>query len=97
MDKISVTDATLQNAYVVLRQLNDSSESITDQCVSALSLQLNGLDSTFKVDIQRFIETITALKEKLKCCVDENMTAISERLSKIPDYENQTYKKRNII
>ena len=97
MDRISVTDATLQNAYVVLQQLNESSENITMQCVTALSSQLNGLDSTFRADIQRYIETITALKEKLKYCVDENMTAISERLSKIPDYENQTYKKRNII
>ena len=97
MDRISVTDATLQNAYVILQQLNDSSESITAQCVSTLSSQLSGLDSTFRADIQRYIETITALKEKLKYCIDENMTAISERLSKIPDYENQTYKKRNIV
>ena len=97
MDRISVTDATLQNAYVVLQQLNESSESITSQCVSAISSQLNGLDSTFRVDIQRYIETITALKEKLKYCVDENMTAISERLSKIPDYENQAYKKVNFV
>ena len=97
MDRISVTDATLQNAYVVLQQLNDSSESITTQCISALSSQLNGLDSTFRVDVQRYIETITTLKEKLKYCIDENMNAISERLSKIPDYENKTYKKRNII
>ena len=42
------------------------------------------------------MEEITELKEKLKYCIDENMNAISDRFLKLPDYEKQAYKKRNI-
>lgn len=94
MDIISVTDSALQNAYVTLQQLKDSSESITKKCASELSSQLGGLDSSFQPDIQRYIETIEALNEKLKYCIDENMTAVNDRLNRIPDYENQIYKQR---
>lgn len=97
MDRISVTDDSLQNVFIILQQLNDSQESITEQCISELSSHLSNLDSTFRADIQMYIAEIIKLKEKLKYCIDENMLAISERLSKIPEYENQTYKKRNIF
>ena len=97
MDIISVTDETLQNVYVVLQQLNSSSELITGQCIANLESQLSALDSTFRKDIQKYIDSITSLKEKLKYCIDENMMAISDRLSKLPDYENQAYKKRNVF
>ena len=97
MDKISVTDASLQNSYIILQQLSDSSEAITEKCISALTSQLSNLDGGLKKDIQSHMEEITKLKEKLKYCIDENMTAISDRLNKVPDYENQTYKKRNFV
>lgn len=96
MDKISVTDASLQNSYIILQQLSDSSEAITEKCISALMSQLSNLDGGLKKDIQSHVEEITKLKRKLKYCIDENMNAIADRFSKIPDYENQTYKKRNI-
>ena len=97
MDKISVTDASLQNSYVILQQLSDSSEAITEKCISALTSQLSNLDGGLKKDIQSHMEEITKLKEKLKYCIDENMNAVSDRFSKLPEYEKQTYKKRNII
>lgn len=97
MDKISVTDAALQNAYIILRQLSDNSEAITEKCVSGLTDRLNSIDEKLRADIMAYIEKITKLKEKLKYCIDENTAALSDRFAKIPDYENQTYKKRNII
>ena len=97
MDKISVTDEALRNSYVALQQLNDYSATITGQCVSDLTSLLSSLDSTFRKEIQRYIDAITELKQKLSYCIDENMAAVSERFSKIPDYENQTYKARNMV
>lgn len=94
MDNISVTDSALQNAYNTLQQLKDGSEGITSKCISNLSSQIGGLDSSFGPDIQRYIETISALNEKLKYCIDENMAAVSDRLNRIPDYENQVYRPR---
>ena len=52
MDKISVTDASLQNSYIILQQLSDSSEAITEKCISALTSQLSNLDGGLKKDIQ---------------------------------------------
>lgn len=96
MDKISVTDGALQNVHVVLQQLSDSSELITGKCVSAITSQLSNLDSGIRKDVQGHLDEITKLKDKLKYCIDENKNAISDRLSKLPDYEHQVYKKRTI-
>ena len=95
MDVISVTDATLSNAFVILQRLGEDSENITSKCEQHLSAELSSLDENFKGEIQRYLETINQLKEKLKYCIDENMTAIGDRLNKIPEYEKQTYKRRN--
>lgn len=97
MDVISVTDATLSNAYVILQRLGENSENITSKCEQHLSSELSSVDENFRGEVQRYLKTINQLKEKLKYCIDENMTAISDRLNKIPDYENQTYTKRHII
>lgn len=66
------------------------------QCISSLSSQLDNLDGDFRKDIQIFIELVIMLKEKMKCCIDENIAAINERMIKLPNYENQKYKKRTI-
>jgi len=97
MDRISVTDETLRNVYVILQRLDETSDTITNKCEQDLLAQMSGLDTNFRKEVQKYIEAINTLKEKLKYCVDENMSAVSERISKLPDYENQTYKKRNII
>ena len=96
MNIISVTNATLSNAYIILQRLDEDSENITSKCEQHLSAELSSLDENFRGEIQRYLETINQLKEKLKSCIDENMTAISDRLNKIPEYEKQTYRKRNI-
>lgn len=96
MNIISVTNATLSNAYIILQRLDEDSENITSKCEQHLSAELSSLDENFRGEIQRYLETINQLKEKLKYCIDENMTAISDRLNKIPEYEKQTYRKRNI-
>ena len=96
MDKINATDEALQGVYVVLQQLNEKYDSITTSCVGKLTNQLNNLDTDFRKDIQKYIESINQLKEQISYCIDENKIAISERLSKIPDYVNQAYQKSSI-
>lgn len=97
MDVISVTETTLRNAYLILQRLGEDSDGITLKCEKDLSSELSSLDDNFRAEILRYIETINQLKEKLKYCIDENMTAISDRLNRLPDYEDQTYKKVNHI
>ena len=97
MDVISVTDVALSNACVILQRLREDSENITSKCERHLSSELSSLDENFRGEVQRYIETINQLKEKLKYCIDENMTAINDRFNKVPDYETQTYKKRTFV
>ena len=97
MDTISATDDALRNACVILQQLGESSNSITSKCVQQLSSELSSLDEKFRGEIQLFIETINELEKRLKYCIDENITAIGDRLNKIQDYESKTYKKRNFV
>lgn len=97
MDIISVTDVALQNVYVILQRLSEDSKNITLKCEQHLISELSSLDSNFRTEIQNYIEIIKNLNKKLKYCIDENMLAISDRINKVHDYENQTYKKRNFV
>ena len=96
MDKINVTDEALQNIYIVLQQLNEKVDSIATDCEKKLTGQLNNLDVDFRQDIQKYIDSILNFKDDIVYCIAENKVAISERLSKIPEYESQVYQKRNI-
>ena len=97
MDIISVTDASLRNCYIILQQMSDISDGVTAKCKESLLSELGGLNTEFRKDVQKFIEAIDQLREKLKYCVDENMNAISDRLNRLPYYESQTYRKRIIV
>ena len=96
MDKISVTDTALQNAYTALQQLESRMGEISEKCVSGLTAQLDNLDDGLKKDIQAHMDEIARMREKLGQCMTENMSAIRERYGKISEYEALSYHKRNI-
>lgn len=97
MDKISVTDASLQNVFVVLQQMNNTSEAIAGKCIAALNDRLESMDSNLRKELQAYIAEVIQRKERFKYCIDENMNAISDRFNKIPDYEKNIYTKRNFV
>lgn len=94
MDRIYVSEEALRNVYLALKRLSDDSESITKICEQALLSQQNDLDENLKKDVLKFVETIKNFNQNVKYCVDENMTAIADRLNKLPEYEAQAYKPR---
>ena len=94
MDRIYVSEEALRNVYISLKRMSDTSDSLTKTCEIALLSSQNDLDETFRKDILKFVEKIKSLNQKIKYCADENMTAISDRLSKISEYEVKTYRKR---
>lgn len=96
MDRISTTNEAMQNAIVTLQQLSNNLESITSKCVLEVAQQLNELNDRFKMETQNYINKITASKDKMKYFINENIYAISERLYKMPDYENKVYDKWNV-
>ena len=50
----------------------------------------------FRKDIEKYIEEVRALNTKLRLCVDENVSALADRLVKLAEYETHTYSRRNI-
>lgn len=97
MDRISTTTEAMQNAIVTLQQLSNNLESITSKCILEVVQQLNELNDRFRMETQNYINKITTIKDKMKYCINENIYAISERLWKMPDYENKIYDKWNVI
>ena len=97
MDKIKTGESALHAARSALTQFNDTSVALAQRCASDLEGHLPGLDESFRKDIEAYVAEITALRAKISACVAENVSAVDERIAKIPDYSAQTYKKRNII
>ncbi len=96
MDKISVTEEALRSSCAALKQLQSKSINIATECKTQLSSVLNSIDTTFRKDIQGFIEAIDQFQIKLNDCIDTNINALEERARKIPEYEQKTYQKQSI-
>lgn len=96
MDKIHVSDVALRNSAVALQQLADQSANITTTCMQQLSSQLSALDVNFRKDVERYIDDVQNLNKKINACVYENLSAISDRVAKLTEYETHNYSKRNI-
>lgn len=96
MDKIKVSDEALRSLIVTLEQLENQTTIISSTCIQQLTGQLSELETNFKKDIMKYSEDIKALNDRLMQCIDENVSAISERIVKLAEYETQTYQRRNI-
>lgn len=96
MDRIKVSDEALRSAAVALQQLRDQATSISSSCVQQVTAQLPELESNFRKDVAQFLEEVKSLNEKIKMCVDENVSAIADRMTNLAEYETHTYQRRNI-
>ena len=96
MDRIKVSDAALRNSAATLQQLDEQANGVSSTCIHQLSAQLSELETNFRKDIEKYIEEVRALNTKLRLCVDENVSALADRLVKLAEYETHTYSRRNI-
>ena len=96
MDKIHVTDASLSNAINELRTLEATANQAATKCSQEISGQLDNIESNFRKDLQQFVDTVIGFNNQLIRNTEENVEALEERKRKIPPYEAQSYKKRNI-
>lgn len=96
MDRIKVSDTALSSSAIALQQLEYQATSISSICVQKVTAQLPEIESNFRKDVEQFLDEVKALNEKLKMCIDENVSAISDRIAKLAEYETHTYQRRNI-
>lgn len=96
MDRIKVSDTALSSSALALKRLEDEVTSITSSCVQQVTAQLPELESNFRKDVAQFLEGVKSLNEKLKTCIDENISAINDRMTNLAEYETHIYQRRNI-
>lgn len=96
MDRIKVSDTALSSSALALKRLDDEATSITSSCVQQVTAQLPELESNFRKDVAQFLEKVKSLNEKLKMFIDENISAINERVTNLAEYETHIYQRRNI-
>ena len=96
MDKISVTESALMNARTAIRALSDQVQALTAQCVADLNANVENIDESLRGAIQAYTQMIELFGKSVTACVNENVLSLDERLSRLPDYESQIYKKRSV-
>ncbi len=96
MDRIKVSDAALSSSAAALQQLGDQATGISSSCVQQVTAQLSELESNFRKEVAQFLEEVKSLNQKIKICVDENVSAIANRMTNLAEYETHTYQRRNI-
>ncbi len=97
MDKISTTEAALENAYATLKLLNGTLETLTSAAVGEISAELCGIESHMRDILKGYMEKLVEFQKNLDFCISENTAALSERMSKLAAYhQTAAYKKRNI-
>lgn len=95
MDRIYVTGIALSSSANTLQHLKEETMRISSACIQQITAQLSGIESNFRKDIVRYVEEVNALNEKIKMCVDENVSAITNRVMNLAEYEMHAYEYRN--
>lgn len=95
MDRIKVSDEALRRSAVALQQLKDRVAQISASCIQQVAAQLGEIESNFSEDVAQFLEGVKMLNSKVELCVDENVSALADRLKNLTEYETHTYQRIN--
>lgn len=96
MDNINVSSDALVSAAQILKRLDAETSEIYQRCSSAIAGKLGEVDDSFRKDLERFLDEIKELHNAVKVCNEENVEAISDRFSRLSEYENHVYVQRNL-
>ena len=97
MDKIFNSESAIASAR---RSLNVFEKNITATVVSTtkdLQETIAKLDEKYKNEIIEYVEQINAFAGRVTSFVAENTKALEQRSERIVEYDNHSYKKRNIL
>lgn len=96
MDKIHVTDSVLNNAAIVLKRFADQTANITTSCVQQLSSLLPDLETNFRDDVSKFMTEVQKFSRAISACMQDNLLALSDRLTKLTEYASHYYSRNNM-
>ena len=96
MDRIEVSTNALILADNVLKELTDSISITIAQCKSKIKDEFHGIDINLQNDLIEYLNQLELFENKLLSFKSENSRAIYERITRISEYSETTYKARNI-
>lgn len=96
MDRISVSDEGLRDAYLALQQFQEKTHAVTEACSDLLLDRRDLIDETFRKDLMEYKDLLKDLNDRVGHFVTENQNAGLERMRALAEYCSTTYTKRNI-
>ena len=96
MDKIYVSESALNTAINILTDLQEETNIAYVNLEQTLSECTGELEYNFKTVVDDFIGVLGEYNSTLSSCLENNISAISERQGRLNNYEKYPYKKINM-
>ena len=96
MNKICVSDSALNLTIEILENLKFEMSSALNNCKNSIGESIKGLEENFAEVIKSFVDMIGEFNSKIELYCEENLSAITERKTKIMSYEDTGYVKINM-
>ena len=97
MDKVKVSVEALQSAEKTLREMEERIGTIVFQHESKIKDNFDGIDENLQKGLVEHIEALKKLRALVSAFEETNKKAIHDRISRISEYSNTSYRKRNLM
>lgn len=91
MDRIRVTDEALKRCKTTLKDFDAEIEMAYFLCEAKINGLLEKIGEEFSPDVKKHFYKLKNFRELCKKFSDNNIEAVEERLSKMPEYEQNKY------
>lgn len=97
MDRVKSTIESLSMCQSILRDLEEQISNAVLQNTGRIQEKYSGVDVNYQKDLSVYVDYLGTLQAKVSTFVQENNKALEERKRNLTEYNQNAYKKRNII
>ena len=97
MDRVKSTIESLSMCQSILRDLEEQISNAVLQNTGRIQEKYSGVDANYQKDLSVYVDYLGNLQAKVSTFVQENNKALEERKRNLTEYNQNAYKKRNII
>lgn len=97
MDRAKSTIESLSMCQSILRDLEEQISNAVLQNTGRIQEKYSGVDVNYQKDLSVYVDYLGTLQAKVSTFVQENNKALEERKRNLTEYNQNAYKKRNII
>ena len=97
MDRVKSTIESLSMCQSILRDLEEQISNAVLQNTGRIQEKYSGVDVNYQKDLSVYVDYLGTLQAKVSTFVRENNKALEERKRNLTEYNQNAYKKRNII